>query len=265
MTATPELRADCSRCFALCCVAPSFARSADFGFDKAAGEPCRNLADDFRCSVHDRLRDLGLPGCTIYDCFGAGQQLSQVTFAGRDWRTHPRTAPQMFARSPAMRQCTRCSGTSPRRRPLAPSLAARPAAARTTRRWRLTALGARRPGGAGRRRATARGRRPAAPGQRAGPRRRPGTAGAPTWPGPGSAVRTCAARPAGRPARRRRPPRRRPVAGRPDRGRPAGADLGGADLSSALFLTQLQVNAARGDAATRIPESLARRAHWTAR
>ena len=37
-----ELRADCTRCFALCCVAPAFAASADFAIDKPAGQPCPN-------------------------------------------------------------------------------------------------------------------------------------------------------------------------------------------------------------------------------
>lgn len=32
--AAPEVRADCSRCFGLCCVALPFARSADFAVDK---------------------------------------------------------------------------------------------------------------------------------------------------------------------------------------------------------------------------------------
>ena len=40
----------------------------------------------------------------MYDCFGAGQQVAQVTFGGRDWREHPGTARQMFAVFPIMRQ-----------------------------------------------------------------------------------------------------------------------------------------------------------------
>ena len=44
-----HLRADCSRCAGLCCVAPPFAASADFAFDKPAGQPCRHLRADFRC------------------------------------------------------------------------------------------------------------------------------------------------------------------------------------------------------------------------
>jgi hypothetical protein len=41
-----------------------------------------------------------------------------------------------------------------------------------------------------------------------------------------------------------------------------GADLRGADLSGALFVTQSQLTAARGDVTTRIPSSLRRPAHW---
>ncbi|MGS0686925.1 pentapeptide repeat-containing protein [Nakamurella sp. GG22] len=105
----PDLRrnllADCSSCFGLCCVALPFQASADFAFDKDAGEPCRHLASkDFGCTIHDRLRERGLPGCTVFDCFGAGQQVSQVTFAGVDWRSAPGTASRMFAVLPVMRQ-----------------------------------------------------------------------------------------------------------------------------------------------------------------
>lgn len=40
------------------------------------------------------------------------------------------------------------------------------------------------------------------------------------------------------------------------------ARLHGADLSRALFLTQMQVNAALGDGRTRLPAELARPGHW---
>lgn len=98
-----ELRADCERCFALCCVAPAFSASSDFAIDKPAGQPCPNLLADFRCGIHDRLRQRGFPGCTVFDCFGAGQQVAQVTFAGRDWRQAPETADQMFGAFAVMR------------------------------------------------------------------------------------------------------------------------------------------------------------------
>jgi uncharacterized protein YjbI with pentapeptide repeats len=91
------LRADCGRCFGLCCVVPAFAASADFAIDKPANTPCRHLGADARCGIHDQLRPKGFTGCTVYDCFGAGQQVAQVTFGGTDWRAAPQTAPRMFA------------------------------------------------------------------------------------------------------------------------------------------------------------------------
>ncbi|MFH7593642.1 pentapeptide repeat-containing protein [Streptomyces racemochromogenes] len=102
--ALPVLQADCANCFALCCVALPFAKSADFAVNKSAGTPCKNLRQDFRCGIHTRLRDQGFQGCTVFDCFGAGQQISQVTFEGRDWRTHPETRQAMFDAFPVMRQ-----------------------------------------------------------------------------------------------------------------------------------------------------------------
>ncbi|GAB3874403.1 pentapeptide repeat-containing protein [Terrabacter terrigena] len=100
----PRLEADCSRCFGLCCVALPFARSADFPVDKSGGEPCRNLLADHRCGIHDRLLEGGWRGCVTFDCFGAGQQVSQVTFGGVSWRDAPGTAPTMYAVLPVMRQ-----------------------------------------------------------------------------------------------------------------------------------------------------------------
>jgi len=99
----PRLRADCESCFALCCVVPAFSASADFAINKPAGAPCPNLAPDFRCGIHTRLRAEGFRGCTVYDCFGAGQNVSQVTFGGQDWRSAPGTARQMFEVFPVMR------------------------------------------------------------------------------------------------------------------------------------------------------------------
>lgn len=98
------LRADCARCFGLCCVALAFSASADFAIEKAAGQPCPHLQADFRCGIHDDLRPRGFPGCAAYDCFGAGQQVSQVTFGGRDWRRDPQAAPRMYRVFPVMRQ-----------------------------------------------------------------------------------------------------------------------------------------------------------------
>jgi hypothetical protein len=100
----PDLKPDCERCSGLCCVAPAFAASPDFAIDKRAGEPCPNLTEDFRCGIHDRLRDVGFRGCVAYDCFGAGQKVTQVTFDGADWRRSPGIAGQMFEVFGVMRQ-----------------------------------------------------------------------------------------------------------------------------------------------------------------
>ncbi|MDH6575290.1 pentapeptide repeat-containing protein [Kitasatospora sp. MAP5-34] len=97
------LRADCESCFALCCVAPAFSASTDFAINKPAGQACQNLKADFRCGIHTKLREKGFRGCTVYDCFGAGQKVSQVTYAGQDWRQAPKSARQMFAVFPVVR------------------------------------------------------------------------------------------------------------------------------------------------------------------
>ncbi|HEY9562323.1 MAG TPA: pentapeptide repeat-containing protein [Nocardioides sp.] len=92
-----ELTADCSRCFALCCAALPFSASSDFAQAKPAGVPCSNLADDFGCSIHQRLASSGWRGCTVYDCAGAGQQVAQGSYAGVSWRERPDLADEMFA------------------------------------------------------------------------------------------------------------------------------------------------------------------------
>jgi hypothetical protein len=96
--------ADCANCVGLCCVALAFARSADFAFDKAAGDPCVNLDDDFLCTIHPHLRERGFKGCTVFDCFGAGQKVSQHTFGGESWLANPGSRADMFAVFPVMRQ-----------------------------------------------------------------------------------------------------------------------------------------------------------------
>ena len=99
-----SLRPDCGSCFALCCTAFGFTRSADFAIDKPAAAPCPNLDQDYSCTIHDRLRPRGFRGCTVFDCFGAGQAVSQQLFAGISWRDAPDTRPDMFAAFKAMRQ-----------------------------------------------------------------------------------------------------------------------------------------------------------------
>jgi Pentapeptide repeats (8 copies) len=91
-----ELVADCGRCSGLCCVAPAFARSADFALDKPAETPCPNLLtsvpgrSDAPCGIHTELLDRGFPGCVTFDCFGAGQRVAA------DWRDGPEAAREAF-------------------------------------------------------------------------------------------------------------------------------------------------------------------------
>ncbi|MCT9868879.1 pentapeptide repeat-containing protein [Paenarthrobacter aurescens] len=104
MTFSPNLRPDCGNCFALCCTALGFTRSADFAIDKPAAVACPNMADDFSCSIHQRLLPRGFRGCTVFDCFGAGQVVSQGTFAGTSWTQDPSSKSSMFAVFKVVRQ-----------------------------------------------------------------------------------------------------------------------------------------------------------------
>lgn len=99
-----RLRADCSRCFGICCVVPAFSASADFAIDKPAGQACPHLRPDSRCGIHASLKERGFPGCVVFDCLGAGQRVAQETFDGQDWRENSHIAAQMIEVFPIMRQ-----------------------------------------------------------------------------------------------------------------------------------------------------------------
>lgn len=94
---TPQhLKADCTKCFALCCTALSFERGTQFAHDKIAGQPCQYLETDFRCRIHAQREDLGYEGCEAFDCLGAGQRASAL-FAGENWRRDPAIARRLYA------------------------------------------------------------------------------------------------------------------------------------------------------------------------
>ncbi|HKS98892.1 MAG TPA: pentapeptide repeat-containing protein [Rugosimonospora sp.] len=261
-----NLRADCGSCFGLCCVAPAFAVSADFAIDKPAGRPCPNLGTAFRCGIHRDLRQRGFTGCTVYDCFGAGQHVAQVTYGGRDWRQVPGTASEMFAVFPVVRQLhellwyLREALTLPAARPLYPDL--RAAYARTERHAggepaALLALDV-----AGLRQGANVLLRQASELTRVRVERRLDRAGTDLS---GADLRGTDLRGASM--------RGAYLIGADLTGADLdladvtgadlrGARLGGADLRGSLFLTQAQLDAARGDAATRLPERYTRPAHW---
>ncbi len=80
-----------------------FSASAGFGVDKPGGRPCHHLLQDDGCGIHATLRQDGWPGCTVFECFGAGQQVSQVTYAGVSWREQDNLS-EMAAVLSVMRQ-----------------------------------------------------------------------------------------------------------------------------------------------------------------
>lgn len=99
-----SLRADCTECFGLCCTALNIIASSDFPMNKPAGTPCMNLQSDYRCQTHSQLREKGFKGCTVFDCLGAGQVVSQITFSGQSWQEHPDISKKMFQVFPIMEQ-----------------------------------------------------------------------------------------------------------------------------------------------------------------
>jgi uncharacterized protein YjbI with pentapeptide repeats len=262
-----ELRADCARCAGLCCVGPSFAASADFAIDKPAGEPCPNLLPDLRCGIHAGLREQGFRGCDAFDCFGAGQQVTQVTFGGGDWRQDPGTAASMFAVFTVMWQLRELQWY------LAEALRlpqARPLRDELTATWDRTEALTRAGAGELARFGVAAYRQEAGEllarvselvrADVAG--RAPDRLGADLIGANLRGVRLRGASLRGacliRADLRGADLRKTDLLGADLR----AADLRGADLSGAVFLTQPQLAAARGGPATTIPAALIRPAHW---
>lgn len=99
-----HLRADCGNCLGLCCVALYFSRSAGFPVDKKAGQPCPNLLADSHCCLYDKLKEKGYKGCLGFDCFGAGPKVVRVSFGGQDWRKDQVLGKRMFDVFLIMRQ-----------------------------------------------------------------------------------------------------------------------------------------------------------------
>ncbi|TDD66428.1 pentapeptide repeat-containing protein [Jiangella aurantiaca] len=262
-----ELRADCDRCAALCCVGPALTRSADFAIDKPAGEPCPNLRDDFRCGIHASLRSRGFPGCTVYDCFGAGQRVVQVTFGGATWRSSPELREEMLAAFAVLRPVHELLWHLEAARRIAAAAALRPALdEQVDAVSRLTSappaelagvdVGALRADADVLLREASRLARAGTPGRdlRGADLIGKKLRGADLT---GADLRSAYLIGADL---RDATLDRADVIGADFR----AADIRGADLSAALFLTQPQVNAAAGDAATRLPAGLDRPPHWLA-
>ncbi len=208
-------------------------------------------------------------GCTVYDCFGAGQRVSLVTFGGVSWREAPETARQMYEVFPVVR------GLHELLRHLAEALAlpaARPVHAEVRAALaRVEALASGTPDAleeldvnavrAGVNplllrtselvRATA-GGRPKKP-ARGGPDRQAAARGEAAGRGPARGA-----------AHRRRPDGGGPVARRSDRCRPAGRRPVGRGPDGRPLPHAAPGERGPGNAATRLPEGFERPAHWTA-
>lgn len=76
---------DCENCCGLCCVVLYFSKLEGFPDDKEAGNACKNLQQDYTCSIHAQLSEQGLKGCMAYDCFGAGQQVTRLLAKMPNW------------------------------------------------------------------------------------------------------------------------------------------------------------------------------------
>ncbi|UWP88077.1 hypothetical protein [Aliiroseovarius crassostreae] len=87
--AIPALTADCQACMGICCVAPSFEKSAEFALSKPALTPCPHLDNRDRCKIYRNLEWHGFSACEKFDCKGAGQYLTQVVYPGKSWRDNP--------------------------------------------------------------------------------------------------------------------------------------------------------------------------------
>lgn len=55
-----------------------------------------NLQKDFRCKIHGELEKRNMKGCIGYDCFGAGQQVTQSIYSGQTWQSVPEQAKEIF-------------------------------------------------------------------------------------------------------------------------------------------------------------------------
>lgn len=241
-----QLVADCDRCTGLCCVELPLARSADFPIDKPAGTPCLHLRADFRCRIHGELLVRGFRGCAAFDCFGAGQRVTEAGTSAQ-FRTVLRLHELLWylaeavARVPSVELRTSLSAAYEEIDRLAAAPAGvDPAAQRDVIAplLRRASLVIRRPGareyvadlagvslrGADLSDADLRGAVLIAADLRGAMLRRTDVIGADL----------------------------------------RGADLSGADLTDALYLTRTQVASAHGDATTQLPARISPPAHWPA-
>jgi hypothetical protein len=76
---------------------PAFYSVQGFAFDKPAHTACAHLTAGDRCAIHADRAALGFPSCIGFDCFGAGQRVTQELFGGANWRSSAETAARIFS------------------------------------------------------------------------------------------------------------------------------------------------------------------------
>lgn len=91
-----NLKIDCEQCSGLCCVALYCMKTDGFPANKKAGVPCKHLKLDFRCEIHSILKSNNMRGCLAYDCFGAGQKVTRYIYPKIDWQSNPDKAHEIF-------------------------------------------------------------------------------------------------------------------------------------------------------------------------
>jgi hypothetical protein len=92
-----NFRADCSHCCGLCCVVPGQLAVQGFGSNKPAGTPCNYLNSCHQCTIYATRQVHGYTACEGFDCFGAGQWITQSLFGGASWADSQELATKMFA------------------------------------------------------------------------------------------------------------------------------------------------------------------------
>lgn len=91
-----KLKIDCSKCSGLCCTALFFSKIDGFPENKVAGKPCIKLKNDYYCKIHNELEKRNMKGCMSYDCFGAGQHVTQCIYKGETWQTSKEHSQEIF-------------------------------------------------------------------------------------------------------------------------------------------------------------------------
>lgn len=90
------LKINCTECSGLCCTALFFSKMDGFPDNKKAGKPCINLQNNYSCKIHSELGNLNMKGCIGYDCLGAGQHVTKCIYRGETWKTSKEKSQEIF-------------------------------------------------------------------------------------------------------------------------------------------------------------------------